>query len=97
MSKKCLFQAACLTESRFKHWLQSQPVTATAYCKLCRNIIDIKKMDVSALDSHAKIMKHKNTIPTLVSATPINSPFASMIKYQFLYISDEFFVFRDVE
>ena len=54
-------------------------------------------MGVSALDSHAKSKKHKNTVATLVSATLINTHFAGMIKSQFLYIWDEFFVFRDVE
>ena len=86
MSKECQFQAAWHTESRFKDWLQSQPVTTTAYCKLCRKIINIKKMGVSALDSHAKSKKHKNTVATLVSATLINTHFAGMIKSQFLYI-----------
>ena len=97
MSKECQFQAAWHTESRFKDWLQSQPVTTTAYCKLCRKIINIKKMVVSALDSHAKSKKQKNTVATLVSATLINTHFAGLIKSQFLYIWDEFFVFRDTE
>ena len=72
MSKECHFQAAWLTESRFKDWLQSQPVTATTHCKLCRKTINIK-MGVSALDLHAKSKKHKNTVASLVSATPINT------------------------
>ena len=46
MSKECLFQAAWLTESRFKDWLQPEPVTTTAYCKLNRKIIDVKKKGV---------------------------------------------------
>ena len=48
--------------------------------------IDIKKMGVSALDSHTKSKNQKNTAATLVSATPINTHFAGMIKSQFLYI-----------
>ena len=83
MSNECHFQATWLAESRFKDWLQSQPVTTTAYCKLCRKIIDIKKIGVSALDLHAKSKKHKNTVANLISATPINSHFAGMIKSQF--------------
>ena len=51
-SKECPFQAPWLTESRFKDWLKSQGVTTTAYCKLARKIIDIKKMGVSTLDPH---------------------------------------------
>ena len=43
-------------------------------------------MGVSALDSHAKSKKHKNTVDTLVSATPIRTQFAGMIKSQFLYV-----------
>ena len=43
-------------------------------------------MGVSALDSHAKSKKYKNIVATLVSATPINTHFAGMIKPQFLYI-----------
>ena len=86
MSKECHFRADWLTESRFKDWLQFQVVTTAAYCKLCRKIIDIKKMGVSALDSHAKREKHKNTVATLVSATPINTNFEGLIKSQLLYI-----------
>ena len=97
MSKECHFQAAWLTESKFKNLLQSQLVAATAYCKLCRKIIDIKKMGVFALDLHAKSRKHKNTVATLVSASPIKTHFACIIKFQFLYIWDEFFVFGNVE
>ena len=97
MSKECHFRATRLTEWRFKDWLRSQPITTTAYCKLCRKIIDIKKIGMSALDLHVKSKKHKNNIATLVSATPINTHFAGMIKSQFLYVWDEFFVFGDVE
>ena len=88
----------CLTyRINVQGWLQCQPVTTTAYCKLYRKITNIKKMGVSALDLHAKSKKHKNTIATLVSASPINTHFAGMIKSQFLYIWGEFFVFRHFE
>ena len=78
MSKECHFQAPWHTESRFKDWLQSQAVTTTAYCKLSRKIIDIKKMGVSTLDLHTYGKKHKNIVATLVSATPINTHFGGI-------------------
>ena len=40
---------------------------------------------MSALELHAKSKKHKNTVGTLVSATPIDTRFAGMIKSQFVY------------
>ena len=63
---KVVFNESWLGDERFKTWLKRGNDFHKAVCILCNNsvIIDIARMGVSALVSHAAGAKHKERLRT---------------------------------
>ena len=57
-----MFNEIWLKDSKFSKWLRKAESKTKAECKLCRTVIDISSMGVSALNSHAKRSKHSQII-----------------------------------
>ena len=54
-----MFNEIYLKDPRFSDWLQVSDSKIKAECKVCRTVIVISSMGVSALNSCAKQNKHK--------------------------------------
>ena len=57
--RKCTFNDDWLRIKEFESWLDKGPNRSVAYCKLCQQSCDVSNMGRSALNSHAKDIKHK--------------------------------------
>ena len=61
-SKICVFNEVWLKDLKFSKWLQKAESKTKTERKLCRTVIDISTIGVSALNSHAKQNKHSQII-----------------------------------
>ena len=70
---RVVFNESWLGDERFKTWLKRGNNCHKAVCTLCNNsVIDITRMGMSALVSHAAGTKHKERLRTY---NPISSLF----------------------
>ena len=55
---KCIFNDACLSDSRFIEWLKRTLDKWQAFCSFCQKSFDILHMGVTSLPSHVSGKKH---------------------------------------